>query len=345
LFPSKKGKHKKTKYNKKMAKINNLPDPTNDLTYTIMKKDVCNSVITVVKPTKQFYVTGINDPVFTKLLLSYNKPYELINIFNKLYIVDKLDGSKIMESKCVPVYILVPRNDVVQNSSSPHADVNALKTLLNNYHNKNARGNNRSGISTKYTTLGVHCCRNKPGLINKYVHECCKNDFNHINKMLCRVQQFAQMWLPYGLLATLKIIKEAVQFKESFLKESLNHNYNFIWASIATSCNYVSPSHIDHDAFLSCLTVSCVKKGTEYQKQKIELNMAVAVYFCFPEQNVAVALRPGDILFFNPLYRLCLSQRTIEYIEEDVYVTSFYLKSGQLSGNDNSIEFDNVKVL
>jgi hypothetical protein len=178
--------------------------------HTQLWKKRCSSVLSLVIPTKQIYVTGIHNPVLTTLLLSYNKPYDLINIFNKSYLVDRIDGSKIMESKFVPVYILVPRNDVVQNSSSPHADVNALKIILNKYNNKSSSGINRSGISAKYSTLGVHCSQNKPGLINKYVRECCQSEYNHINKILCRVQQFAQMWLPYGLLSALKIITETV---------------------------------------------------------------------------------------------------------------------------------------
>jgi hypothetical protein len=345
ICTSNKGKHRKTKYNKKMRKIGNLPEPINDFKYKSSKKNLIMSVLPLMISKQQLYVTGVHDPVLASLLLLYKKPHELVNIFDKFFISDSLIGSKMMESESVPIYILVPRYDVIQNSSSPHADVNSLKVLLNKYNNNKARGMNRSGVSTKYSTLGVHCSRNKPGLFNKHVHECCQNDYNHIYKMLCRVQQFAKMWLPYGLLSTLKKIKETVKFNESFSKKSSKVNDNLIWASIATSCNYISPSHVDNDAFLSCLTVSCVKKGTEYKKQKIDLNMPVAVFFCFPESNIAVALRPGDILFFNPLYHHCLSQRTKEYIDEEVYVTSFYLKSGQLSGNDNSIKFDNIKLV
>jgi len=36
----------------------------------------------------------------------------------------------------------------------------------------------------------------------------------------------------------------------------------------------------------------------------------VSNYFTFAEQGIAVALRPGDMLIFNPLYHHCLSSRT-----------------------------------
>jgi hypothetical protein len=65
---------------------------------------------------------------------------------------------------------------------------------------------------------------------------------------------------------------------------------------------------------------------------------------CFPEVGIAVGLRPGDVLFFNPQYYHCVSGRTREYNTEQVYVTSFYMKSKQLGLNDNSIGIDNFEI-
>jgi hypothetical protein len=42
-------------------------------------------------------------------------------------------------------------------------------------------------------------------------------------------------------------------------------------------------------------------------------------------------------MFFNPLIPHCVSQRTLEYATEDVYLTSFYLKNKQIGLNDNRI--------
>jgi hypothetical protein len=75
-----------------------------------------------------------------------------------------------------------------------------------------------------------------------------------------------------------------------------------------------------------------------------DANMPVAVYFCFPEYKVAVGLRPGDVLFFNPLHHHCVSQRSEDYRLEEVFVTSFYLKTSQVSLNDNSIPIGNLDM-
>ena len=242
-----------------------------------------------------------------------------------------------MESPVTPVYILVPRDKIVGNTSSPHTDVLSLKKILHHCNKMKQRGVERSGISSRYTTMGVHCNRNKPGLSNSKIPPECAIEITHINKMLNRGLHFAKMCLPFGLFDTLKKVKWIANNKSSFLKKEKlsNEQMNIVWSSMATSCNYISPSHTDKDAFLSCLMVTHVPSGTEMKKQKTILNMEVAVYFCFPEQAIAVALRPGDILFFNPLHHHCLSQRTMEYLNEDVYVTSFYIKSAEMGGNDN----------
>ena len=95
---------------------------------------------------------------------------------------------------------------------------------------------------------------------------------------------------------------------------------------------------MDKDAFLSCLLVSHTPKGTKFnEKHMYKLDDNVCCHFVFPEYGVAIALRPGDILFFNPLHYHCLSDRTMDYMNEDVYVTSFYMKSSQLGLNNIDI--------
>ena len=157
--------------------------------------------------------------------------------------------------------------------------------------------------------------------------------------MLSRVFQFAKEFLPPGLLNNLRQVKEVVNDKVS-LKDD---GFNSVWSSLATSCNYASPAHTDKDAFISCLLVS--HKPSSYntrQKYLYTMDEKICCHFVFPLYGKAVALRPGDMLFFNPLHYHCLSDRTLEFEEEKVYVTSFYMKSAQLGLNDNDIEVSEV---
>ena len=97
------------------------------------------------------------------------------------------------------------------------------------------------------------------------------------------------------------------------------------------SYNYVSAAHVDDDAFLSAITIMAETNTKDYQADS-----EIAVYFCLPECGKAIGLRPGDVIFFNPLYYHCISKRTKAYENKKVFVCSLYLKTAVIGGNDNS---------
>jgi hypothetical protein len=65
------------------------------------------------------------------------------------------------------------------------------------------------------------------------------------------------------------------------------------------------------------------------------MDAEISNYFAFPEEGISVALRPGDMLIFNPLYRHCLSSRSSGFEGKDVFCLSLYLKTAVVGGNDN----------
>jgi ectoine hydroxylase-related dioxygenase (phytanoyl-CoA dioxygenase family) len=75
-----------------------------------------------------------------------------------------------------------------------------------------------------------------------------------------------------------------------------------------------------------------------------QLDAPVSNYFVFAEQGVAVALRPGDMLVFNPNYNHCLSSRTSTYENKDVFYNSLYLKSAVVGKNDNTIPLTQTEI-
>jgi hypothetical protein len=52
---------------------------------------------------------------------------------------------------------------------------------------------------------------------------------------------------------------------------------------------------------------------------------AIVVYFCFPSLGVAISLRPGNYLFFNPLIPHCVLSRCKH--TQDVLLVTMYLKT------------------
>jgi hypothetical protein len=100
-----------------------------------------------------------------------------------------------------------------------------------------------------------------------------------------------------------------------------------IWGSLACGKNYYLNSHVDDDFFYSLTTVAS-ESGLKEDMDKYDMNAKVCI---------AVSLRPGDMLIFNPLYQLCLSLQTSEYHGLDVFCLSLYLKTAVIGRNDNSI--------
>jgi len=320
-------RHITRKKNRKKFKLNGIPEVT-------PKQGIDPSIM---KSNPHFFESFYDDPVFGDLLSEYNACCVTVNVYEKMNLVDSLAGSKLMESDSIPIFVQVPRQQVLYNTSSAHADIQCLKSLLLKHQHRSKRGTKRNGLSLMYATLGAHCQRYKSGIHIKKIHQCCQNDYAHLKKMVARVELFSRMFLPFGLLSTLKEMKKMCG-RTACLDSSGVENEKCIWASIATSYNYVSPAHTDEDAFLSCLTVSYVPIGNGNKKYFYKLDMPVAVYFCIPEFNIAVGLRPGDVIFFNPLHYHCVSQRTEDYAADEIFVTSFYMKSKQLGGNDNNLD-------
>ena len=96
-------------------------------------------------------------------------------------------------------------------------------------------------------------------------------------------------------------------------------------------------SHVDEDFFYSLTTVAS-EQGLQEDIDRYSMDADVCNYFTFAEQGIAVALRPGDMLIFNPHYHhCCLSLRTSIYESDDVFCLSLYLKTAVVGLNDNSL--------
>jgi hypothetical protein len=72
------------------------------------------------------------------------------------------------------------------------------------------------------------------------------------------------------------------------------------------------------------------------------MDMPLVVCFCFPQLTVALAFQPSNVLLLNPMHYHCVSQWTLNYALDKVYVTLFYMKTSQTSLNNNSIPIVNL---
>ena len=99
-----------------------------------------------------------------------------------------------------------------------------------------------------------------------------------------------------------------------------------IYSAIACGKNVYLPAHIDDDFSYSVVTILS-------NKESYKLDDDIAAYFCFPTLGIAVPLRPGDALIFNPREPHCVSSRCNS--SDDIICISVYLKSSIVGGNDN----------
>jgi hypothetical protein len=320
------------KQKKKMTKIRNLPlivvqsgfDPVEMEKYLV------------------FFQTFIEDPVLQEIMATAIRTVLVSNVTNVLSVSNSVIGAQLFgTSRYVPVCILVPRSDVLNHTPCVNDDIDCLENILRVQTKVSLRGIKKSGLSTTYAILGATIHRGGKGV--SFKHPINAADLRHCYSMLNRMEHFAKMWLPFGLMSTLDETKKMCNDNACLLGKK--QNTRNVWASIASSYNYVSPAHVDEDAFLSCLTVSFLSESLDRKiKHHYKLEMEIALYFCLPKYGVCVALRPGDIIFFNPLEYHCISQRTECYKNERIFVTSFYLKAKQLGLNDNDIPLEHIVI-
>ena len=100
---------------------------------------------------------------------------------------------------------------------------------------------------------------------------------------------------------------------------------------------------MDEDFFYSLTTIAS-KHGLQLDIDRYSMDAEVCNYFTFAEQGIAVALRPGDMLIFNPMYHHCLSSRTHLYETKDVFCLLLYLKTAIVGKNDNSLPLTETDI-
>ena len=122
--------------------------------------------------------------------------------------------------------------------------------------------------------------------------------------------------------------KKAVHFKTFTTTNPKSSSAKFL-GGIAFGANVFLPCHTDDDFTMSIAQVFLEGK-TSY-----DLNDDVIVYFCFPTLGIAVPLRPGDYLMFNPLIPHSISSQCKH--EDDIICFTMYLKTAIVGLNDNSL--------
>lgn len=162
-----------------------------------------------------------------------------------------------------------------------------------------------------------------------------------VEDMCKKAEHLFRSELPDGYRKAILAAKKAVDWK------TIGHDKKTktrpMYAAVATSRNYVSSQHKDMDFVFSTLQVHCPQAINEKTK-KYDPNLPVAHRFVFGDFRVAFSMRPGDYLYFNSTYNHSLSEKTDAYMDKDVYVNAFYLRSKVVGGNNNLKPLDYIQT-
>jgi hypothetical protein len=238
------------------------------------------------------------------------------------------------------VFTLIPRLYAIDKLRQVKKTVMSLRALEDLQYKAEIRGKKRIAVAEdngKYITVGLKPNRSHKGITESWPKKITDDVRKEITKLMTRCGEVGKGYIESNEIRGLRIAQVLQQWKE--IKGVASQP---IWGSLACGKNYYLNSHTDEDFFYSLTTIAS-EYGVQDGKDIYNVDAEVCNYFNFAEQGIAVALRPGDVLLFNPMYHHCLSSRTSFYQNSDVFCLSLYLKTAVVGGNDNTAQSGDVK--
>ena len=258
----------------------------------------------------------------------------MLSAIQDLQVINTVSGARMQSASGDTVFILIPRNDSINKMTHVLKTITSLYALDKGKSAPEKRGNTRIPVAEddgQYTTVGLKPSRGHTGITESWPKKLDKDDQDAIIKLMTRCEEAAKGYLPSNEIRGLKFAQLLGEWQE--INGVASHP---IWGSLACGKNYYLNLHTDDDFFYSLTTIAS-EGGLCQNIDRYKMHTEVCNYFTFAEHGIAVALRPGDMLIFNPLYHHCLSSRTSLYETQDVFCLSLYLKTAVIGKNDNSL--------
>ena len=158
------------------------------------------------------------------------------------------------------------------------------------------------------------------GVFERSVKSEAEPAWNIVEAFVKDKEQKIKKYLPSRVIRAIEVAKPIVGIDTHTLVK------NGIFNAVAFGRNSFLTCHCDMDSFYSVIYI-LTQAVPQY-------NDGIVCYFCFPEYGLAVGLRPGDILIFNPRAYHCAScpvDPDMEY-----YSMSMFLKTKVVGENDNN---------
>lgn len=237
-----------------------------------------------------------------------------------------------------PVFVLLPRKESLEITGEHTSDfVESLHNLEKATNSNHTRGADKVVMhqtsGTKYCCAGERPNRGGCGVKSSVnVDKIEEKNWDCIVDYVIRCETAFTKWMDTNILRGIRHAKSLLGYKTLSRKKGSKLADATIFGALAFGRNVYLNAHLDADY---CYSIVTGHRRLSDGENGYSVDDEVIHYFVFPRYGMAVPLRPGDILIFNPQEYHCISSRVSE--EEDVYCCSLYLKSGVVGLNDNSI--------
>ena len=211
------------------------------------------------------------------------------------------------------VFVLVPRHVAIHKAMHVNKTLSSLYAMDKAKAAAEEQGKRRIAVAEdggKYTTIGLKPYRGSSSIRESWPKKLRQDDRDQIIKLMTGCKEVAKGYLPPGALWGLRVAKVLGDWPEIS-----GGPVQSLYGSLASGKNVYLNMHTDEDFFYSLTTVGSTY-GVRHDIDRYSMDAVPSNYFMFAEQGIAVALRPGDMLLFNPQYQHCISSRTSHYSSE-----------------------------
>jgi hypothetical protein len=242
--------------------------------------------------------------------------------------------------------ILCPRSEIISrglNNSDKLCNafdvvMNEAKVTHRGSKTQNVRGDLNKPL--RYHCIGTHVIQGGKGGITPFSAALEKADVHTRHVVQKFVASVEHLYCAYVSYEEIEIVTKAIEHVDASTftmppsKSNPNPKVAKIYGAMAVGFNVFLATHTDKDFAYSAVSVQC-KNECHMNKERI------LVYFAFPALGIAIPLKVGDVLFFNPNEPHCITSRVNEI--DDLYCVSLYLKSASIGLNNNSIPLTDMQ--
>ena len=281
-------------------------------------------------PTTVKCDTSVHPSLIPRSDSSFTCPYNS----STMTIVDTTHGAVFRNQENKIVFILIPRQCSLDSLASYAADDIKMMETYQKLSPNSKRGRTKP-FETQFKCCNAGWNANRGGRGIVLSKHCREEQVTHTKqlKYLCvRIQKLMAQFLPTQDLRALSRVKGINPFSTLAGSETES-----IFPTASMSVDYCSAAHVDIDFFYSLLAIRSVHNDSNAcYGANTDAHPPAAQHFVFPTVSIAVALRPGDHLIFNPKISHCCSEKLKDYTAHRVHLCAFYLKTAILGMNDNS---------